>query len=65
LIELGNKLSYEYKKKFIDKEVEVLIENYNSKTNTYHGITSNYLDVDIESSEDLINKICQIKYKIQ
>ena len=64
LIELGEELSNEYKKKFDGKEVEVLIENYDSKTNKYHGLTSNYLDVYIESEEDLINKICKVTYKM-
>ena len=63
LIELGNELSSNYKKKFVDQEVEVLIENYDKKTNTYHGLTSNYLDVYVESEEDLINKIIKVKYK--
>ena len=63
LIELGNKLTEEYKEKNIGKTLHVLIENYDEKTKLYHGLTENYLDYYLPSEENIINKIIEITYK--
>ena len=63
LIELGNKLTEEYKEKNIGKTLHVLIENYDEKTKLYHGLTENYLDYYLSSEENIINKIIEITYK--
>lgn len=57
LLELSNELEEDYKMKFIDKEVSVLIEEYNREKDVYIGHTSNYLKVEIKSSENIINQI--------
>lgn len=50
LIELSNKLEEEYMSKFIDKEIDVLIER--NKDNYSYGHTSNYLNVKISGNYD-------------
>lgn len=59
LIDLSNKLEQEYYNKFIDKDLDVLIER--KVNNEYIGHTSNYLEAKIKSNEDLTNKIIKIK----
>lgn len=63
LLELGKELTENYKNKFIDKEVDVLFESYDNKKKIYHGLTENYLDVFMESEENLINEIVTVVYK--
>ena len=57
LLQVSDDLHAEYKKKFLNKEVEVLIEGYDSKTKTYFGHTSNYLLVDVKSDTDITHKV--------
>ncbi len=59
LIALSNILEEKYYSKFLNKEVEVLVER--KIGNMYVGHTSNYLEVMIESEEDLINKLIKVK----
>ena len=59
LINLSNMLEEKYYNKFLNKEVEVLVER--KIDNMFVGHTSNYLDVMIESDEDLINKLIKVK----
>ena len=63
LIDLSNKLWDEYTNKFIDKEVEVLVEEYDEKTKINRGHTTNYIDVSFENNENLVGKIVKIQYK--
>ncbi len=63
LIELGNQLSQKYEEKFINKNVTVLIESYNPKTNLYHGLSENYLPCDIKSEKNIINMFINYIYK--
>ena len=55
LIELSNKNELEYNSKYIQKEVEVLIEE-DSK-----GHTANYILVNVEKNENLENKLLKVK----
>ena len=61
LIELSNKLWSDYTDNFIDKEVEVLVEQYDSGYNIGH--TSNYLEVKIPLEKPEIGKIIKTIYK--
>ena len=61
LIELSNKLWSDYTDNFIDKEVEVLVEQYDSGYNIGH--TSNYLEVKIPLEKPEIGKIIMTIYK--
>ncbi len=63
LIELSNRLWDEYTNKFIGKEVEVLIEQYDEKNHLSIGHTSNYLEVKIPDLENKVGKIIKAEYK--
>lgn len=64
LIKLGAELKLAYQKKFVDKELNVLIESYDKKLNLYHGLSDNYLDCYIKSENNIINSFVKIIYKI-
>lgn len=59
LLELSKKLENNYINKFINKELEVLIENYNDKV--IEGHASNYILVKSKGTIDDVNKIVNIK----
>ncbi len=61
LLKLSQELWNNYTDKFIDKEVEVLIEKYDGGYNIGH--TSNYIDVKIADNEQKIGQ--KIKIKLQ
>lgn len=61
VIELSNILETNYKNKFLNKEIEVLFENYDKDKKMYRGHTSNYLEVFYESKENICNKIVSVK----
>lgn len=63
LIELSNSLWEEYTNKFVGKEVEVLIEQFDDKNGLNIGHTSNYLEVKIPGNENLVGKIVKTIYK--
>ena len=62
LIELSNYLWDQYTDKFINKKVEVLIEEYDEKTNSSIGHTSNYLEVKIPNSKLEVGSIQKTKF---
>lgn len=55
-------LSYEYSKKFNDKEIEFLFENYDKTKKAYHGHSSNYLDVYYKSESNITGQVISLKY---
>ena len=61
LIELSNRNQLWYNKKYIDKEVEVLIEE--KKEGKYRGHTGNYILVECESYKNVENKLVNVKCK--
>ena len=61
LIELSDKNEEEYKKEYIGKELEVLVEERQGEY--YVGHTTNYIMVKFESHEILDNKIVKVKIK--
>lgn len=63
LLELSDKLHNEYAKQFIGQELEVLIEKYDSKRDAYVGYTSNYLQVQIPSEENIHNLVLRVKFQ--
>ena len=63
LIELSNKLWDEYTNKFVNKSVEVLVEQYDSKNKYNIGHTSNYLEVKIPSESDKSGEIIKTIFK--
>ena len=63
LIELSNSLWDRYTDRFINKEVEVLIEQYDNKLKLNTGHTSNYLEVKIPGEALKIGSIVKTIYK--
>ena len=61
LIELSNQLWDKYCSKFVNQEVEVLVEQYEDGYNIGH--TSNYLEVKYESPKSEVGKITKVIYK--
>ena len=60
VIELSNKIQQEYNKKYIGRQVEVLIEEKQGKY--YKGHTENYMLVEIKTEkQDIENRIISIK----
>ena len=58
LLELSKELWNQYVDRFINQEIEVLIEKYDEKKNVNIGHTSNYIEVAIPSNEGRVgNKI--------
>lgn len=58
MIELGNELMYRYMNTFINKEIEVLYENYyNREKKIISGLTSNYIRVAAVGKDRMIGNI--------
>ena len=62
LLELSDYLWDQYTDKYIGKEVEVLIEQYDEKTNSSIGHTSNYLEVRIPNKKIEVGSIYKTKF---
>ena len=63
LIELSNKLWDEYTNEFVNKEVEVLVEQYDIEKKCNIGHTSNYIEVHIPGDKPLVGQIVKTIYK--
>lgn len=63
LIKISKELGEIYYSKFIGKEIEVLFETYDNERNTLSGYTSNYIKVNCEGDETLLNTIVKVKLK--
>ncbi len=63
LIELSNELWDEYTNEFVNKEVEVLVEQFDPINKVNIGHTSNYLEVKIQDNENKVGKIVKTIYK--
>ena len=62
LIDLGENISHEFMKKFIGKELSVLIET-EKKDNLYEGYTTNYLKVLLKGDISVKNEIIKVHIK--
>lgn len=61
LIDLGERVAEDFRKRFIEKNLEVLFEEENKKiSNAYEGYTTNYLRVSCLSDKSLIGDIKNI-----
>jgi len=58
LFELSKIKKFEYMKKFLNKKLEVLFENY--KNGYWIGTSNNYLKVKVQSNENLKNEIFEV-----
>ena len=63
LIELSNKLWNEYSSQYLNKEVEVLVEQFDEKGHYNIGHTSNYLEVKIPSRTSKVGEIVKTIFK--
>lgn len=63
LLKLSGKLQKNYRDKFIGKEMEVILEERNRKTQKIGGFTSNYLKLEVDFPDDYIGKIHKIKVR--
>ena len=63
LIELSNELWDEYTNRFVNEEVEVLVEQFDPINKVNIGHTSNYLEVKIPDNENKVGKIAKTIYK--
>ena len=61
LLELSKELWNRYVEKFIDQEIEVLIEKYDEKKKINIGHTSNYIEVAIPSKEGRVGEKIRVK----
>ncbi|WP_432409275.1 tRNA (N(6)-L-threonylcarbamoyladenosine(37)-C(2))-methylthiotransferase MtaB [Wukongibacter sp. M2B1] len=62
IIKLGNELMDSYRRKFVDKELNVLFENhYGNDRNMIEGLTENYIRVATFGEEKYIGKIMKTK----
>lgn len=61
LLELSKELWNRYVEKFINQEIEVLIEKYDEKKKVNIGHTSNYIEVAIPSNEGSVGNKIRIK----
>ena len=59
LIELSKKLELDYMNKFIDKNLDVILETY--KDGYLYGHTGNYLSIKLKGDKELINKLVSVK----
>lgn len=64
LIYLSDELKEEYEKQFIGKEIEFLFENYDPKTKSYRGHSSNYLELYYKSNENICDKIKCCEFEV-
>lgn len=63
LISLSDELWKQYTSLFDGKPVEVLVESYDKKSSTYFGHTSNYLEVNLKSSSNIIGQVINSTFK--
>ena len=63
LLKLSDELWDEYTNRFNNKEVEVLIEEYDKEKGLYRGHTTNYLEVFVKSETNIIGKYIKTIYK--
>ena len=63
LLELSEKLKEDYRRKFVGKELEVIIEEKDKKTGLMRGHSSNYLMLEDDLPESSIGKIVKIKVR--
>lgn len=59
LIDLGDRLAHEFMKKFVDRDIPVLVETEKSDK-LYEGYSTNYLKVLIKSDINVKNEIIKV-----
>ncbi len=63
LLKLSEELQNKYKSKFLNQELDVILEERNKKTGLLSGFTSNYLKLEADLPDEYIGKICKLKVR--
>ena len=63
LLALSEKFHDKYAARFLGEPMSILFEDYDSKTQTYRGHASNYLEVHLKSASDIANQVLEITYQ--
>lgn len=63
LLELSDNLYSKFTNKYINQEVEVLVETFDKKTNTCFGHSENFLEVSFKGNESMVNELIRVKYQ--
>ena len=63
LLELSKQLEKEYRSKFINQELEVILEERNKQSGLLSGFTSNYLKLSVNLPDNYIGKISKVKVR--
>ncbi len=62
MLSLNQKMAIQYRKKFLNEIVDVLVEKYDEKTNIAKGHSSNYLEVSFPTHQkDIVNTFVKVK----
>ena len=62
LLNLSDQLYSDFTSRYIDKDVNVLVETFNEKTKLCFGHSENFLEVSFPGTEKDINQIRKVKY---
>ena len=62
LLDLSKNLEENYISKFLNKDIEFLFEDFIAQRQSYRGHSSNYLECEFASQEDLTNKVKTIRF---
>ena len=63
LLKLSEELQNKFKSRFLNQELEVILEERNKKTGLLAGFTSNYLKLEADLPDEYIGKICKLKVR--
>ncbi len=63
LLDLSKKLQESFKDRFIDQEMEVILEERNKQSGLMSGFTSNYIKLDGDFSDDYKGKVVKLKVR--
>ncbi|MFA5481449.1 MAG: tRNA (N(6)-L-threonylcarbamoyladenosine(37)-C(2))-methylthiotransferase MtaB [Bacilli bacterium] len=53
LLRLSDKLNRDYRDRFIGKQLDILVEDYDESTKLYRGHSSNYIEIHLASEKDI------------
>lgn len=61
MIELGNRMASEFARRYIEKDVDVLVEHKKSSSGRLTGHTGNYIEVEFDGPPSLIGSIVSVR----
>lgn len=63
LINLSKELEFNYKSKFLNQELEIVVEERNKQTGLLSGFTSNYLKLSVDLPDEYIGQVVKAKVR--